>query len=978
MPTYTVTSKRTGKSYQMPWSGDQDPTEDDVSKYIYEQQRPKSTWEKLSTPLTELPSKVGRSIGEPLLQYGESHPGGMFSVPGFARGAGAFAESLGDVTSGLTSPVNLGLTALTAGSGLAGKLGATRVAQALNLPGRAAGVGMMGQGAYRVATEPTTSGKLSGGVEALLGGLGARSLRRPSLAESPPSLIESAPIPPQVTRTRFGVKPQLRLTGNISAPPVVEGQFHETPIRAPGEVQGQITGPPTPLQLGTKIPNIKEVGPSQTMFGSRRGISPDIEAVSEPTRFARTPEEASFNALVPERFKPHPSSMGTTSPYEPLVEERSGIKPTPKPAQETGGLKSNPIMAKMSEDDLKYLAETGDKEAILERGRRAGEIGAVKNPFVSPKADKVTETATRDWVNERKATREWGNQVKRQFSDLNDPELVDKYQAGDRSGRLADVQKFQDELFKREVKAGILDPEQYKENYFNQLWKDKAEDVQRVYTRLAQTPGFAKESSFDTFARGRAAGLTPKFDNIPDIMAARAASSKAAFANIKFRNYLIKTDQMHESSGLSSNPNQWGFQGPNGDFLKAKISNYLSPAKHWSQVAGEAGTFSKNLTLMGGTPGTTANIHGYNIARREVQAQGFIKGGRNALAGTFNPAEDEALIAKHRDLIPKLQEKGGQVYVEDHPEGVSAVPMGERIASMGKGGEAVVKGIGTAQKYLEYPLFGRHIPARYLELADEIYKKNLPKLGEDEALRKAASISNDFFGGVDNALRDKDYNNVLRATVVAPNWFQSNIALGVKGVKAMIGKEDPIYAKALARQVVMRLAKEAPIILAGKSVVEEYKKNRPTDATTFDLGQTASGKRRELSTTGTAGESTRLPEETIGKMIGGDIRAVADIAKNRLNPIARAPINIMQNRSSVGQPLAGKDDFGRPIPLTTAGLRVANELTQPFQPQQVQALTSYLLGGQGLEESINQGLEGPFKYSSPVRVGRTRRRSRSR
>ena len=78
-----------------------------------------------------------------------------------------------------------------------------------------------------------------------------------------------------------------------------------------------------------------------------------------------------------------------------------------------------------------------------------------------------------------------------------------------------------------------------------------------------------------------------------------------------------------------------------------------------------------------------------------------------------------------------------------------------------------------------------------------------------------------------------------------------------------------------------------------------------------------------------------------------------------------------------GNPMSGKDKYNRPIPFGTTLANYGTEAAAPFTPQQLQSLTGYLRGKQGVEESASQALELPLKYSTPPHFG-TARRSRSR
>lgn len=125
-----------------------------------------SVWNTANQPLTNLPSRVGRKISAFI---DPSH-----GSTGLRSTASAFAESLGDTLSGLSSPLNVALTAATAGSGMAAKAGLGGIAEGLATTGKVLSAPVAAHGAYKIATGETLPEKLMGGVELVGGGLGLK------------------------------------------------------------------------------------------------------------------------------------------------------------------------------------------------------------------------------------------------------------------------------------------------------------------------------------------------------------------------------------------------------------------------------------------------------------------------------------------------------------------------------------------------------------------------------------------------------------------------------------------------------------------------------------------------------------------------------------------------------------------------------------------------------------------------------------
>jgi len=284
MPTYyPVTDNKTGKTYNMPWGQPTPPTRLDAQDFIHRQENP-GWWEWGNTPLTDAPGRFMKNyVAEPLYQMGEVGIGPSWMRRGF-MGAGAGAELLGDIGSGMTSPIGLGLTALTFGTGAAARAGLTGVSQGLVRAQQAGGAGMMGHGAYQAATADKTRDKFAGVAEGLGGYLGLKYPYRGPTPKAPGTGIGPAnpvaPPPPPggpPGGMRFG-KGQILQPG----PGFVDAEF-----RVVGE--GKLPpSPPTgglPAITDRGLPPVGGTFPERTFYGGQYGTAiGDIEAPNIPPR----------------------------------------------------------------------------------------------------------------------------------------------------------------------------------------------------------------------------------------------------------------------------------------------------------------------------------------------------------------------------------------------------------------------------------------------------------------------------------------------------------------------------------------------------------------------------------------------------------------------------------------------------------------------------------------------------------------------
>jgi hypothetical protein len=179
----------TGESGEMPWSAERDPTDYEIDSYRARSSAPdtstwggwlsdkipdpvESAWEWANKPMTDAPSRWARQIAP----EGEGN--------GFA-GYGALTRFVGDAASSMSSPLNLGLTAISGGAYGAGRAGLARAAGALSGIEMGAGAAQTGLGAYHLSQAESLPEAAGAGAEMLFGGLGYMGGRAGRAAHAP-------------------------------------------------------------------------------------------------------------------------------------------------------------------------------------------------------------------------------------------------------------------------------------------------------------------------------------------------------------------------------------------------------------------------------------------------------------------------------------------------------------------------------------------------------------------------------------------------------------------------------------------------------------------------------------------------------------------------------------------------------------------------------------------------------------------------
>lgn len=932
MPRYSFTDRKTGKSYDMPWDDDTPPPKSAVRQFIWEQENPKGL------------AKFGRILSDSAATVEDKAKAGLEDVSGFIH-SHPLAQRTVDWLSGAD------VTKAAASRGLTvGGLGEESILPPMEHPKDEGWPGYLARGAYNTLVRPLGSPSGFAGAAA------------PGPEVKIPDINPPGKIPPG---RRLGSGRVFTGPGAVEQTGPIDAEFRVLPD----------------LQIGAKPEQKALPSPTPIYYGGRRGVSSDIDAVTETGLYPRSPQEAAWNALVPERYKPTPSNKGELSPFQ-FIREGEGIppltakiddisggveevapKPAPKPPKE-----STPatVYSKASDKDVEFLASTGDKAAIAEAKQRPSlkdrfmsEEGSIK--FRTAQAKPKAPPEFENWVGERQASKLEGEIKRREFKDLDPmgPDAIMNFQKGDRSGRLKDVADYFDQKFKQLRDAGV--DVSYRENYVPQLWEQDAQTVQNAYKKagLNLNPAFTKDRILETYEQGLKLGLTPKFDKMSELISWYEQTANRALADHKMLGWAKGKGYVgDEARSLSYNAD---VTPP--ELMKA-TNNYLTTPNETMKWMADKASISKNMALSAGIPGTGINAHGFNILARTVI--GNPKRAFTAGKYLLNPKSAAKAFDEAIGTAPWAVKKGLQLTTEGHEMGT--------VGSTNLAGKALQGFLKVQGKLFEDPLFQNVIPALKLKHFNDMVGDMVKGgMGREAAGKAAAEYTNNLYGGINWEMmgRSRDLQNLARMTILAPDWLESNVRNGVGLAKAMLDPKNPLgksYAKMARNTIGAYLSADVVnYALAGHHMWE----NAPGHALDIQAGK-GEGKDRWIRPFGTAADFLRLPFDMASSAARTsdsgkwqpDFGTAFETLKNRMSIPGRTGADFLLNKDVLGRPMYGKDDYGHPIKPGVQAGRMGTEASRMFLPPYASALRDYATGTSGGEQAIMNSAEMPVRYTS--------------
>lgn len=147
----------------------------------------KRAWHAVSDPLTDAPSRLGKSVGDYITTPHLDENPIITALKGFAGGA---AQGLGDVSSGMTSPLNIATALLGGTEYAAGKAGLSKLAQLANIGTKVASAPMVAHGGVQVVNPESSIGERGFGLAEIAGGLAGLKGHAPEISSTTPDLLK--------------------------------------------------------------------------------------------------------------------------------------------------------------------------------------------------------------------------------------------------------------------------------------------------------------------------------------------------------------------------------------------------------------------------------------------------------------------------------------------------------------------------------------------------------------------------------------------------------------------------------------------------------------------------------------------------------------------------------------------------------------------------------------------------------------------
>jgi hypothetical protein len=616
-----------------------------------------------------------------------------------------------------------------------------------------------------------------------------------------------------------------------------------------------------------------------------------------------------------------------------------------------------------------------------------------------------------DWVNQRKATFIQGLIKYKEFEDLAKlgRQGIIAFQKGESGKRFADVKKYFDEKYSllksKNVQLGYLD------NYLPQLWADSAETVAEAFTkpqnrRLTQQPEFTLSRVIEDYETGIKKGLTPRYENIAQLIQWYEQTANKALADRDFFAKLINGGYI--SPGGKA-PSSWVDLSTNFPKYKTRvgtdkeifqnykaspelarvINNYLDTGNvnFLSTVANYLSDVKQRM-LTFGLANTGVNAHGINILVRNTLFSG------NPLAGfgqaayfLVNPKAAQRYIDANLNKMDFAIKSGLNVSAKDLAD-LNANKPDQYFNTKTLLQDKATKFGEKWNEWFEKPLFNQIIPALKTEKFYQVYDDLKVSMPEKDAAKRAAEIVNGVFGGINTEQlgRSKETQDMIRLLLLAPDWFATNFYEIPRGVlKSFTDKEYKAYGT-FARNMVFAYvsANVHNKMLSGHYMWE----NEPGQKFNIDTGMyDPTGKKIYVNLFGTAADFVRLPFDVFSGFLEGDNTRAQTIIRNRLSPALGTAISVVYNRDYLGRPILDKDMYGNPIAPEQELLNVTNVIQGAvgypnFIQEGIRLYTDYLAGKPvNYTEAIAKSLEIPLRFKAEtgelvrVREDRDKRRA---
>jgi hypothetical protein len=605
----------------------------------------------------------------------------------------------------------------------------------------------------------------------------------------------------------------------------------------------------------------------------------------------------------------------------------------------------------------------------------------------------------KDWVNQRKATFIQGLIKYKEFEDLAKlgREGIIAFQKGETGKRFADVKNYFNNKYNllksQNVQMGYLD------NYLPQLWTDNADTVAEAFAkpvsrRITKQPEFTLSRVIQDYETGIKQGLTPRYENIAQLIQWYEQTANKALAD---RNFFAKLINGGYIAPGGKAPSSWIDLSTNFPKYKVRvgtdkniyqnykaspelarvINNYLDIGRE--DLLNRTANYLSNVKqrmLTFGLANTGINAHGLNILTRNTLFSG------NPLAGFYqaahfliNPKAAQKYIDSNLEKLDFAIQAGLNVSAKDLAD-LKANKPDQYFDKVGLFKDKVSKFGEKWNDWFEKPLFNQIIPALKTDKFYQIYDDLKVNMPEREAARRAAEIVNGVFGGINTEQlgRSKETQDVMRLLLLAPDWFATNFAEIPYGIYKSVTERRTGEYKAygtFARNMMLAYisANVHNKLLSGHYMYE----NEPGQKFAIDTGlKDTNGNNVYINIFGTAADFVRLPFDVLDGIYNGDYTIPQRIIRNRLSPGLGTAVSFVTNVDYAGRPIWGTDKYGNPLSTEQTAINSAKLLQGSlgfpnFAQEGLQMYTDYLAGKPvNYQQAISRSLELPLRFKAPT------------
>lgn len=381
--------------------------------------------------------------------------------------------------------------------------------------------------------------------------------------------------------------------------------------------------------------------------------------------------------------------------------------------------------------------------------------------------------------------------------------------------------------------------------------------------------------------------------------------------------------------------------------------------------AANLGSGTTRMVLGFHIPKTAFSFHGVNEAVRNtlfgedfnpIKAAGRLTDAVNYI---FRPGAAEDFLNTNKDELYKAMDEGGlTVDIGDvqHP-------------GFFKGDNILTKGINAFTD--PKPLFQQVIPALKLKSYQRLRQSYLDSgIEPSKASKIAGYATNNIFGGMNlRALeRSPATQKLFRATLLAPDWLESNLRLGggmANALKNPLSPQGKVYRVGMANFLGAYVA--ANVLNAYNNNGKFSFQNDVGHELDIAIGKDSKGRVRYFSPFGTSMQMFSIPIAVAHAALQGNMGEFFNRMRSRASEPLQGLMDLATNTDFAGNPLYGKTKYNRPMSAGQQLTNIGGDIAGHAVPLGVENLVGAAMGKTSPEEATSRMLQLPMSYRFPTR-----------